>query len=108
MDSEDFYDKDKHSKFIMNTIAVIILEKQNACTKCNVISIDKWYGVVGFESNHVDKNFQKKDKETRKTFEIECGEHSQHFENVGGGDKYPANLQNMSLICDTHKQILKH
>ena len=78
-DSEDFYDKDKLSKFMASTIIFLILEKQNACARCNVVSIDKRYGAFGFESDLVDENFRKKDEETRKLYEVNMRNHLATF-----------------------------
>lgn len=76
---EDFYDKDKLSKFMASTIIFLILEKQNSCARCNVVSIDKRYGAFGFESDLVDENFRKKDEETRKLYEVNMRNHLATF-----------------------------
>jgi len=47
------------------TIIFLVREKQIACARCNVVSIDKRYGAFAFESDHVDENFEegRRDKE---------------------------------------------
>ncbi len=59
MDSEDVFNKTKLSLYMTDTTIFLIREKQIACARCNVVSIDKRYGAFAFESDHVDENFRK-------------------------------------------------
>ena len=73
MDSEDVFNKTRISHFMTDTTIFLIREKQIACARCNVVSIDKRYGALSFESDHVDENFRKEGEEKTKGFELGGG-----------------------------------
>jgi hypothetical protein len=73
MDSEDVFNKTMLSHFMTDTTIFLIREKQIACARCNVVSIDKRFGAFAFESDHVDENFRKEGEESTKGFELGVG-----------------------------------
>jgi hypothetical protein len=70
--SEDKFDNSNLSDFLTETTVFLIRSIQIACARCNLVSLDVRLGAFGFESDHVDKNFQKKGEEKEKEFEIGC------------------------------------
>jgi hypothetical protein len=74
-DSEDKFNNSKLSEYLSDTTIFLIRSKQNACARCNVVSLDEQFGAFGFESDHVDKNFRKKGEEKEKDFDVIAGHH---------------------------------
>jgi hypothetical protein len=70
LDSEDKFNNSQLSDYLSETTVFLIRSKQNACARCNLISLDEQFGAFGFESDHVDENFRKKWEEKEKGFHV--------------------------------------
>ncbi len=70
LDSEDKFNNFHLSNYLTETTVFLIRSKQIACARRNLVSLYEQFGAFGFESNHVDENFQKKGEEKEKEFHV--------------------------------------